>query len=67
MTLATEPGGITSNPHAEMSPTGGNFFFAAVKSFDANIAISGNFVLNAKNFKNLLQMQNVIATFYANN
>ena len=24
-------------------------FFVAVKSFDANIAISGNFVLNAKN------------------
>ena len=31
-----------------LSPTGGNFF-AAVKSFDTNIAISGNFVLNAKN------------------
>ena len=28
--------------------TGGKFF-AAVKSFDANIAISGNFVLNVKN------------------
>ena len=28
--------------------TGGNFF-AAVKSFDASIAISGNFVSNAKN------------------
>ena len=28
--------------------TGGNFF-AAVKSFDASIAISGNLVLNAKN------------------
>ena len=27
------------------SPTGGNFF-AAVKFFDANIAISGNFVLD---------------------
>ena len=31
------------------SPIGGNFFFAAVKSFDANIAIIGIFVLNAKN------------------
>ena len=30
------------------SPTGGNFF-VAVKPFDANIAISGNFVLNAEN------------------
>ena len=29
-----------------LSPTGGNFF-AAVKSFDANIAITDNFVLNA--------------------
>ena len=29
-------------------PTGGNFF-AAVKSFDAYIAISSNFVLNTKN------------------
>ena len=25
------------------------YFFAAVKSFDTNIAIIGNFVLNAKN------------------
>ena len=25
-------------------------FFAAEKSFDANIAISGSFLLNAKNF-----------------
>ena len=31
-----------------MSSTGGNYF-AAVEYFDANIAISGNFVLNAKN------------------
>ena len=30
------------------SPTGGNFF-AAVKSFDVNIANPGNYVLNAKN------------------
>ena len=30
------------------SPTGGNFF-AAVTSFDNKIAISVNFVLNAKN------------------
>ena len=30
------------------SPTGGNFFFAAVKYFDANIAIFSNFVYNAK-------------------
>ena len=30
------------------SPPGGNFF-DAVKSFDANITISGNVVLNAKN------------------
>ena len=33
------------------SPTGGrsNFFFGAVaKPFDANVAISSNFVLNAK-------------------
>ena len=29
-----------------LSPTGDNFS-AAVKSFDANIAITGNFVLNA--------------------
>ena len=37
-----------------LSLTGDNFF-AAVKSFDANIAISGNFALNAKNslFKQL--------------
>ena len=27
----------------------GNFFFPAIKSFDANIAISGNFAFNAKN------------------
>ena len=31
-----------------LSPTGDNFF-AAVKTFDANITISGNFVLNKKN------------------
>ena len=31
-----------------LRPTEGNFF-AAVKSFDANITISGNFVLNANN------------------
>ena len=31
------------------SPIGGDFFLAAVKSFDASVAISGNFVLNAKN------------------
>ena len=30
------------------SPTGGNFF-NAIKSIDAKIAISGNFVLTAKN------------------
>ena len=30
------------------SPTEG-FFFAPVKSFEVNIAISGNFILNAKN------------------
>ena len=29
-----------------LNPTGG-IFFAAVKSFNVNIAISGNFVLNA--------------------
>ena len=29
--------------------TGSELFFATVKSFDANIAISGNLVLNAKN------------------
>ena len=31
-----------------LSPTGGNYFCCR-KSFDVNIAISGNFVLNAKN------------------
>ena len=30
------------------SPTGDNYFFAAVKSFDANVAISANFVLTEK-------------------
>ena len=33
-----------------IKPTGCNFF-AAVKSSDVNIAISGNFVLTAKNSK----------------
>ena len=32
-----------------LSPIGGNIFFGAVKSFDASITTSGNFVLNAKN------------------
>ena len=31
------------------SPTGGNFLFAVVKFFDANTAISANFVLTVKN------------------
>ena len=30
------------------SPTGGFLLLAAVKSFDANIAVIGNFVLNEK-------------------
>ena len=33
------------------NPTGRQLFLAAVKSFVANIAISDNFVLNAKNSK----------------
>ena len=31
------------------SPTGGNFFFAIVKSFEYKIAISANFVQTVKN------------------
>ena len=31
------------------NPTGGNFFFAAVKSFEYKIAISANFVQTVKN------------------
>ena len=31
------------------SPTGGNFFFAVVKSFEYKIAISANFVQTVKN------------------
>ena len=34
---------------ARLVTNGVNFFFAAVKSFDANNAISVNFVLTAKN------------------
>ena len=32
-----------------LSPTGGNSFFAAVKSFEYKIAISANFVQTVKN------------------
>ena len=39
------------------SPTGGNLLFAAVKSVDVNIAIIGNFVLNAKKLNSLTQAQ----------
>ena len=39
------------------SPIGGNFF-AAVKSFYANIAINGNFVLDTKN-SNKLKLLNI--------
>ena len=48
-----------------LSPTGGNFF-AAVKSFDANIAISGNFVLNAKNSNGYENLWSDCATISAN-
>ena len=34
------------------SPTGGNFFFAVVKSFEYKIAISANFVQTVKNSNN---------------
>ena len=37
------------------SSTGGNFF-AAVKSFDANIAKSGNFVLTVKNSSDMVDL-----------
>ena len=40
------------------NPTGGNFFAAAAaKSFDADIAISGNFVLIVKNSNHVVIMR----------
>ena len=49
----TSPCQLSSDCHDPVilrsSPTGSNLFFAAVKSSDANIAISGTFLLNAKN------------------
>ena len=43
------------------SPTN---FFAAVKSFDTNIAISGKFVLNAKNSISTTERNKVLQKFY---
>ena len=45
---------------------GGTFLLAAVKSFDANIAISTNFVLNAKN-SNLSSYMTTLGIFLSAN
>ena len=39
------------------NPTGGNIFAAAAKPFDADIAISGNFVLIVKNSNHVVIMR----------
>ena len=41
----------------QASPTGGTFF-AALKSFDANIPISGNFILNCEKLEKLCRTFN---------